>query len=62
MTYDFHPNAKRELEDAVAYYDNISRELGDAFIEEVEQTLDRIEKFPRSIASAIQEYQAMSDS
>jgi hypothetical protein len=62
MAYDFHPDAKRELEDAVAYYDNISRELGDAFIEEVEETLDRIEKFPRSMAPAIQEYQAMSDS
>jgi len=62
MAYDFHPDAKRELEDAVAYYDNISRELGDAFIEEVEQTLDRIEKFPSSMAPAIKEYQAMSDS
>jgi plasmid stabilization system protein ParE len=48
MTYDFHPDAKRELKDAVAYYDNISRELGDAFIEEVEQTLDRIQKFPEA--------------
>ena len=48
MAYDFHPDAKRELEDAVAYYDNISRELADAFIEEVEQTLDRIEKFPEA--------------
>ena len=48
MAYDFHPDAKRELKDAVAYYDNISRELGDAFIEEVEQTLDRIQKFPEA--------------
>jgi plasmid stabilization system protein ParE len=48
MAYDFHPDAKRELEEAVAYYDNISGELGDAFIEEVEQTLERIEKFPEA--------------
>ncbi|MBN3950074.1 MAG: hypothetical protein HWQ38_27825 [Nostoc sp. NMS7] len=26
MAYDFHPDAKQELDDAVAYYDNISRE------------------------------------
>ena len=43
MTHDFHPDAKQELSDAVAYYDNVSRELSDAFIEEVEQTLNRIE-------------------
>lgn len=30
--FDFHPDAKRELEDAVAYYDNISREIGDVFL------------------------------
>lgn len=48
MAYDFHPDAKQELADAVAYYDNVSRELSDAFIEEVEQTLNRIEKFPEA--------------
>jgi hypothetical protein len=26
MAYDFHPDAKQELDDAVAYDDNISRE------------------------------------
>lgn len=48
MTYDFHPNAKRELEDAVAYYDNINSELGDAFLDEIESTLERIAKFPKA--------------
>lgn len=48
MAHDFHPDAKRELEDAVTYYDNISCELCNAFLEEVEQTLERIEKFPEA--------------
>lgn len=48
MSYDFHPDARRELEDAVAYCDNINRELGDAFLDEVERTLERIAKFPEA--------------
>ena len=50
MEYDFHPNARLELEDAVAYYDNINRELGDAFLDEFERTLERITKFPNAWA------------
>ncbi len=46
MAYDFHPDAQRELEDAVAYYDSINGELGDTFINEVERTIQRIEKLP----------------
>lgn len=48
MAYDFHPDAKQELNDAVAYYDNISREMGDAFVAEVERALNRIEQFPEA--------------
>ncbi|MCC5608167.1 type II toxin-antitoxin system RelE/ParE family toxin [Nostoc sp. CHAB 5834] len=48
MAYNFHPDAKQELDDAVAYYDNISRDMGDAFIAEVERTLNRIEQFPQT--------------
>ncbi|MBD2609402.1 type II toxin-antitoxin system RelE/ParE family toxin [Scytonema hofmannii FACHB-248] len=48
MAYNFHPDAKQELDDAVAYYDNISRDMGDAFIAEVERTLNRIEQFPQA--------------
>ncbi len=48
MAYDFHPDAKQELDDAVAYYDNISREMGDAFVTEVERALNRVEKFPQA--------------
>ncbi|MBR8837766.1 MAG: type II toxin-antitoxin system RelE/ParE family toxin [Stigonema ocellatum SAG 48.90 = DSM 106950] len=48
MTYDFHPHAKGELEDAFTYYDNINPELGNAFLDEVEQTLERIVNFPEA--------------
>ncbi|MCL1472431.1 type II toxin-antitoxin system RelE/ParE family toxin [Argonema antarcticum] len=48
MAYDFHPDAQRELEQAVAYYDNIDSELADAFIDEVERTIERIENFPEA--------------
>jgi plasmid stabilization system protein ParE len=48
MSVEFHPDAQQELEDAVAYYDSISREIGDAFITEVKSTLQRIEQFPEA--------------
>ena len=46
MRYNFHPDAQRELQEAVDYYDGVDRELGDAFLDEVEQSLERIVKFP----------------
>lgn len=46
--FEFHPDAKRELEDAVTYYDNISREMGDVFLTEVEHAFKRIENFPEA--------------
>ncbi len=51
MTCEFHPDAKRELFDAVVYYDSIDLDLGNRFIQEVEQTLERIEQFPQVGAS-----------
>jgi plasmid stabilization system protein ParE len=48
MSVEFHPDAQQELEDAVAYYDGISSEIGDAFIAEVKRTLQRIEQFPEA--------------
>jgi hypothetical protein len=42
MQYDFHPEAQRELQIAADYYDGISPELGDAFLDEVERSLERI--------------------
>lgn len=50
MQYDFHPEAQRELQIAADYYDGISPELGDAFLDEVERSLERIVKFPEAWA------------
>lgn len=50
MQYDFHPDAQRELQIAVDYYDGINPELGDAFLDEVERSLERIVKFPEAWA------------
>lgn len=46
MACKFHPEAKRELFEVVAHYDSIDLDLGNRFIKDVEQTLDRIEQFP----------------
>lgn len=48
MTYRFHPSARRELTEAVAYYDRISRRLGDDFVDEVENAINRILSFPEA--------------
>lgn len=46
MNLHFEPHAQRELEDTVAYYDAIRRELGDSFVAEVERLIERILSFP----------------
>lgn len=48
MACEFHPEAQRELFDAVAYYDTIDVGLGNRFIQEIEQTLERIEQLPQA--------------
>jgi hypothetical protein len=46
MKYCFHPHAKAELDDAVAYYDVISKDLGDLFIREIADCISRVLVFP----------------
>lgn len=46
MKVEFHPAAKREFEEAVAYYDSRAAGLGDAFIHAVEEAVQRIVSFP----------------
>lgn len=48
MKYTFHPHAEKELDETENYYNDISEELGDRFREEIEATISRILKFPRS--------------
>ena len=47
MTYSFHHDAERELEEAENYYDNIDEQLGDRFRAEVEVSIARILAFPK---------------
>lgn len=46
MTYEYHPHAQRELDDAADYYDSIDLALGDDFLEEIDGCISRILMFP----------------
>ncbi len=46
MTYGYHPHARRELDDALDYYDRIELRLGDAFLEQIDDCIARILSFP----------------
>ena len=48
MTYSYHPHARKELDDATNYYDQIDLELGDGFLEEIDECISRILKFPHA--------------
>ncbi len=48
MKYTFHPHAEKELKETETYYNEIHEALGERFREEVETTISRILKFPRS--------------
>jgi len=37
MTYSYHPHARKEFDDATDYYDAIDPELGDDFLEEIDE-------------------------
>ena len=44
----FHPEAKKELVEAVTYYEECQKGLGLEFIKEVYLTIDRIRSFPNA--------------
>jgi hypothetical protein len=48
MKYFFHPAAKKELLDAIKYYNKCRSGLGYMFMEEVQYSIDRIIKFPKT--------------
>jgi len=43
----FHTHAAEEMRAAAAYYETRERGLGDQFLDEVEEGLERIQQFPR---------------
>ncbi len=50
MNLIFHPEAKRELEQAISYYEDCQEGLGTEFLEEVYSTIQRILAYPEAWA------------
>ena len=48
MNYIFHPDARKELAQAIAYYEDCQEGLGSEFLEEVYSTIQRILTFPKA--------------
>jgi toxin ParE2 len=48
MEFNFLEIAQKELDDAIEYYNYEVQSLGDAFLAEVLNALDRISKFPEA--------------
>jgi len=48
MNFIFHPSAKKELEQTVAYYEKCQIGLGYEFLEEIYSTVQRILNFPNA--------------
>ena len=42
MDYEFHPAAEAEYEEAARRYDEVSIELGDRFVAEIESAIERV--------------------
>ena len=48
MTYSYHPDARKELDEATDYYDQIDPELGDDFLKEINDCISRVLRFPNT--------------
>lgn len=48
MNYHFTSAAQADFRDAAHYYENQSKGLGDAFLDELQATVDRISMFPEA--------------
>ncbi len=46
MKYSFHPDAEKELNDAVDYYNDCQNGLGLEFVKEIYRTIQNILSFP----------------
>jgi len=51
MRYAFHPDAQKELRNAIDYYEDCRSELGLEFAKEVYSTIQRIINFPLAWSS-----------
>jgi len=48
MTFSFHPEAEKEFENALEYYEACERGRGEEFYLEVHAAIDRILSFPQT--------------
>jgi len=48
MTYSFHPFAKKELNDAIVFYNECQEGLGIQFADEIRKTIQIILRFPQA--------------
>ncbi len=48
MKYRFHPQAKRELNQTIDYYQDCKKGLGKIFAKEVRETINRILEYPEA--------------
>jgi plasmid stabilization system protein ParE len=51
MRYSFHPNAQRELLEAISYYRSCKPGLEIEFVEEIYSSIQRILRFPKAWSS-----------
>jgi len=56
MNYFFHPEAKRELLDAVDYYESCSEGLGLEFFNDINATIQRIINYPHCLVKVFWKY------
>jgi toxin ParE1/3/4 len=54
MKFSFHPDAEREFDEAVVYYERSECGLGIEFAEEVYATISRISQYPKAGTKASQ--------
>lgn len=48
MKYSFHPSAKSEFNESIAYYEECQTGLGEEFAKEIFSTIQRILQFPEA--------------
>jgi plasmid stabilization system protein ParE len=48
LKVSFHENVEGELNEAADFYDLVSSELGNLFIDEIQRTIERITEFPEA--------------
>jgi hypothetical protein len=48
MDYFVHPLAQEEIDEVIAFYDNVDQNLGDDFLVELQSAISRLLQFPEA--------------